>query len=386
MEDNLPKPGDGTPSPQQSYQPPSYPNPPQTSPSYPPNLSNPPQNPDPISEIHSEVAQHQKRDAHGRFIPEHEQNSPNSPNTPNIPNPPNSNPSIPSTPPVPQVIHNTSTKSSDDEPLFEAKVNNPFSSFFNWIKRLIKNEGINIKIKPLTAIGIALAISGGSGLVGSYIFPHSSPILHREVVYQGTIQKTDKGIFLTLPNSDLYTLKPKPQTNIDFQNLQDGPALVKGNLTRENFVIEVSEIIPLGTSQSESQKTLAPRSLSEVGPTTSPNPPNNPNLPNLYPNLTWEVTQSKTLLFTSGKRRIEQEGVYLESTELKDYPQDFLEYYTQALQSSGFKQTLNSSNPNGVTITYAKDELFLTFGVKNVYSGSGDKKQLVGYRAYIEHN
>lgn len=66
--------------------------------------------------------------------------------------------------------------------------------------------------------------------------------------------------------------------------------------------------------------------------------------------------------------------------------QDFLDYYTNQLTNLGFKQTLNSSQPIGTTITFAKDDLFLTFGIKNVFQGSGENKKLVGYKAFIEHN
>lgn len=92
------------------------------------------------------------------------------------------------------------------------------------------------------------------------------------------------------------------------------------------------------------------------------------------------------LIFTSGKRKIEQEGVYLESSQLSAFPQDFINYYIQQFKDKGFKQTLNSINPEGITITYAKDDLFLTFGTKNIYKGSEDQKQLAGYKAFIEHN
>ncbi len=231
---------------------------------------------DPLSEIHRQVAEHEQRDSHGRFVSSHQDinpvntpippqqptpvpsSPPNIPNYPNLPNTPN--PSIlptPSSPPEPQVIHNNSgdgnggANKSDDDPLFEAKINNPFSKFFNWLKKLIKNEGINIKIKPLTAIAMVVALTGGGGLIGGvvgYAFPHSSPILHREVAYQGTIQRTSSGIFLILPNSDKYTLKPKINSTVNFQNLSSGQAFIKGNLTPENFVIEVSEVIPLGTN------------------------------------------------------------------------------------------------------------------------------------------
>ena len=109
-------------------------------------------------------------------------------------------------------------------------------------------------------------------------------------------------------------------------------------------------------------------------------------LPALYSGLSWEVTQNRVLIFTSGKRKIEQAGVYLESAKLNDYPQDFINYYLEQLKGAGFKQTLNAIDPDGVTVTYAKDDLFLTFGIKNIYSGSGVKKQLTGYKAFVEHN
>lgn len=277
--------------------------------------------------------------------------------------------------------------SRDDDPLFEAKINNPFSRFFNWLKRLIKNQAITIKIPPLTVIGAAVVLTGGGGIIGGaivYFFPYSSPILHREVMYQGNLQKTEKGFFLTLPNSDLYTLKPKTSTSINYQNLQNGQALVKGNLTPEKFVIEVSEIIPLSSSASTAP-TLPAVQTSPIS-LISPISPNPPDTPNLYSGLQWETTQNRVLIFTSGKRKIEQAGVYLESVQVVSFPQDFINYYIEGLKAAGFKETLNSINPEGITITYAKDDLFLTFGIKNIYKGSADKKQLSGYKAFIEHN
>lgn len=295
-------------------------------------------------------------------------------------------------PPPVQVVPNPApaAKSSDnDDVLFEAKINNPFSKFFNWLKSLVKNEGISIKIKPLTAIGIAVALTGGGGIIGGiivYFFPHSSPILHREVMYQGNLQRSDKGIFLTLPNSDLYSLKPKINTAVSFQNLQNGPALVKGNLTPEKFVIEVSEIIPLISLASPTAtlyRSEVPYQKSVQDEATGTGPT---DLPKLYPGLSWTSAQKKILLFTSGKRRIEVEGYRVESSPIPSFPQDFLNYYIEELNNQDFKQTLSSIDPDGLTVTYSKDDLFLTFGIKNIYKGSGDKKQLTGYAAFLEHN
>lgn len=217
-----------------------------------PNAPNSPDIPNHPDSVHSSVAKSRKRDAHGRFTPS-ERLTPPSPQQP-TPTPPSTpNPSLPSNPPPIQVTQGNGGGSDKDEPLVQGgfKITNPFSAFFNWIKKLIKNEGINIKIKPLTAIGIALAISGSSGIVGGiigYVSPHSSPILHRAVIYQGNLQKTPTGFILTLPNSDLYTLKPKANSMINFNTIQPGPSLVKGNLTPESFVIEVSEVIPIGAN------------------------------------------------------------------------------------------------------------------------------------------
>ena len=68
------------------------------------------------------------------------------------------------------------------------------------------------------------------------------------------------------------------------------------------------------------------------------------------------------------------------------FPQEFINYYLEKLKAQGFKETLNSISPEGIAITYAKDDLFLTFGVKNIYQGKADSKKLVGYIAYLEHN
>ncbi len=294
----------------------------------------------------------------------------------------------PAGPPI-QITENKKYSEKNDPPMVDVKVTNPVSYFKKWVKHLLGNEGIDIgfkfKVKPLTAIAlmVALAVSFGTGYgtglnaAAGVLFPNSSPLLHRTVMYQGNLQKAGDKYLLILPNSDTYTLKPKSNTNINFQNLTDGPVLVKGNLTREAFVIEPSEVISLGGSAPEPQATLTPTNSSISNPT---------DFPSLYPSLTWEVTQEKVLIFTSGKRKIEQNGVYLESAQVPTLPQDFLNYYTNELQTKGFEETLNSKDPEGTTITFAKNDLYLTFGIKNIFKGSGDTRQLSGYKAFIEHN
>lgn len=80
------------------------------------------------------------------------------------------------------------------------------------------------------------------------------------------------------------------------------------------------------------------------------------------------------------------EGYHLESSQQTAFPQDFINYYIQDLKDKGFKETLNSIDPDGITVTYSKDDIFLTFGVKNIYAGKGDEKKVASYKAFIEHN
>lgn len=281
--------------------------------------------------------------------------------------------------------------SKNDEPLFEAKVNNPFSKFFKWIKDFIKKQS-SITIKIPTLIVVVALSSLGTGL-GAYkwgfndavskIFPDSSPILHRAISVEGLIQKSSSGKFY-LKSGDNYRWALKAiNSAVNLADYTDEQVTVTGNLTQEKSVIEVSEIIPdnASVSQVSQGEALEPKPSTPIQPESS-----NLTLPDLYSGLKWETTQKRVLIFTSGKRKIEQEGISLESIQLTSYPQDFISYYIESLKEAGFKETFNSISPEGIVVTYAQDELFLTFGVKNIYSGSGDKKQLTGYTAFLEHN
>lgn len=375
---------------------------PQTPVSETPNTPNPPDVPTPAEKgqaplnhpqhsVHSEVAEHRPRDAHGHFLPYEHPTNPN-PTLQQGQTPPNPPPSPGWLPPIIEINQNTKPTDKKDPPLFGFFLTNPVTYLKAFLSKLLKRQMITLRIPVLALIVIMTFVGGGLGGFGigfksginyglGKLFPNFSPLLHRSITAQGTIQKSSKGYFLQANDKDktMWTLNPS-SSNVKLADYIDQKVQIKGKLTPTPNLIEVSEVISFETEQTP---TPSPASL------TYPNSPNlsNPSdLPKLYSNLTWEITQSKTLLFTSGKRRIEQEGVYLESSQATDYPQDFIDYYTNQLTNLGFKQTFNSSEPNGTTITFAKEELFLTFGVKNVFSGSGDSKKIVGYKAFIEHN
>lgn len=367
--DNLPK---DPPSPQS-------PQIPQTPPIPPDNIVDP---------VQSWIAQHEQRDATGKFVKSSQ--TPPNPSSPSVALPKEG------LPPIIEVNQNSEPTYKKDPPAFGFFITNPITYFKAFLNRLIKRQAITVKIPVLAIIVLMVGIGGfGVGFQSGInwalfkIFPNYSPILHRAVTKQGTIQKSsnpDKGYVLASNDKDktIWILQSS-SANVKLGDYVKQNVQVKGNLTSTPNLIDVSEII----SFAESSPTPVPASPApniNDNSTGGSNISNPADLPKLYSNLTWEVTQSKTLTFTSGKRRIEQEGVYLESSQVTDIPKDFMDYYTKELISLGFKQTLNSSEPNGTTITYSKNDLFLTFGVKNIYKGSGDSKKLIGYKAYLEHN
>lgn len=216
----------------------------------------------------------------------------------------------------------------------------------------------------------------------NHYFPNSSPVFGRDVSFQGVLKSSSTGLYtLVLPDSSSYILHFKPSVSLtNLKKLRE--VIIKGNFTWEPFVIENVEVYPLNFIIPDDPDSSASQGVA-LEPVI---PPNTPELPSLYSNLQWEATQKRVLIFTSGKRKIEQEGIYLESAQVSTFPQEFINYYIEELKAESFKETLNSINPEGITITYAKDDLFLTFGIKNIYKGSGSAKQLSGYRAFMEHN
>lgn len=319
-------------------------------------------------------------------LPQPERSSPTDPvwHIPqnNLPHQTTQSPQIP--PDSIKVTHIEEKPKEKDPPLVDLKITNPVTYLKNWLGKLLKNQDIDIriKIKPFATLALIAAFSATFGVgynlgiksAAKVLFPNSSPILHREVDYEGVIQKSNSGqYYLKLSNGSLWSLKD-PLNEINFESLVNQKVILKGNLTSQKDLIEVKEVLPQVIS------------AQIASPTPSPQPLISASLPKLYSKIQWETTQKKVLIFTSGKRKIEQEGVYLESGSLSYLPQDFLDYYNYNLQNSGFKQTLNSTNPDGTVVTYSKDDTFLTFGVKNIFQGQGDNKILKGYKAFIEHN
>lgn len=216
---------------------------PQTSAPEVPNAPNPPQsvpNSNTVDPVQSWVAQHEQRDSSGKFISSdhiktESQTTPNLPNTQNLPSPVS-------------FTQNNKYSEKNDPPLVAVSITNPVTYLKLFLKRFLKNEGIDIrlKIKPLTVIACVLALSAAFGTgfnVAQMFFPTSSPLLHRAITLQGNIQRSETGqYYLSLPDNSMWTLRPK-NNNINLANDINRQVMVKGNMTPENNVIEVKEVI-----------------------------------------------------------------------------------------------------------------------------------------------
>lgn len=312
--------------PNNPYATPPQPPPPPTPSTTPIPPQNPQSDPNHLNpSIHSEIAQHRPRDAQGHFLPYEHPGKPNNPDS-NSQTPSNisSSSSLPS--PI-TITENTKYSEKKDPPLINANISltNPVTYFKNWVGRFLKNQDIDLRlrIKPFATIGLVLAfglVGGTTFSIGRYFFPYSSPIFHRQVVYPGIVQKGEQGqYFLMSSDSNLWKLKLK-NNNVNLTTLVDKQVVITGNLTSEKYLIEVSEVIVADT-QTPSQPL--------VSTPASPNPqpiPDQDLLPKLYSGLTWETPKNKTLTFTSGNRKMEQEVIYIESSQSNTYPQDFISY------------------------------------------------------------
>ena len=66
---------------------------------------------------------------------------------------------------------------NEEPPLVDVKVTNPLTYIKRWWNRIIGNEGIDFRfrVRPLTAIAIALIITTVTFGLGSFVLPFSIP-------------------------------------------------------------------------------------------------------------------------------------------------------------------------------------------------------------------
>jgi len=123
-------------------------------------------------------------------------------------------------------------------------------------------------------------------------------------------------------------------------------------------------------------------SLSEsITVSVSTSPTTAIELPKLYSGLQWSSTESGKFLFrTHANEVVERDGYIIKSVVLVSYPNNFLAYYEQLLDTQGWIQTDTADGPDGGWYGYEKNGYFISFGVRAV------SREPLKYQAVVQHN
>ncbi|MHA2055177.1 MAG: hypothetical protein ACW99F_16480 [Candidatus Hodarchaeales archaeon] len=184
-----------------------------------------------------------------------------------------------------------------EKPLVDIKVTNPITYIKSWWKKIIGNEGIEMKVKvrPLTAIAIAIIVVTVSFGVGKVVFPFKIPFFvyttddeekpqpspnpYREAAFSGTLKylsQSGRYYLLTGSSEAIYLEVPD---NINLSNYIGQRIVARGNYATKLKTLVVEE-----TADMEVLPTKA-----EVIPTNKPEPTSTP-IPTVTPQVTLEPT------------------------------------------------------------------------------------------------
>lgn len=177
--------------------------------------------------VHKETAKKEARDKSGRF-----------------------------TKPLPPFISSTETK-DPLPPLVSLKVTNPITYLKLWWKKVLGNEGIELKLKirPLTAIALVIIILGTGFSIGWWTAvlsripiikgvipaPTSTPNPWRETAFAGTLKYTDQSrrYYLVTQDSEAVTLEV-PE-NVNLSKFVGKRILARGSYNAQTKVLIVEE-------------------------------------------------------------------------------------------------------------------------------------------------
>src|SRR3989344_5552536 len=173
-----------------------------------------------------------------------------------------------------------------EPPLVDVKITNPITYIKSWWKKIIGNEGVDIRVrvKPLTAIAISIIVVSVSLGIGKFVLPFKIPffvytstvtptpvldgIEYRDTAFTGTLRHTvlTGRYYLTTSSSEAINLKV-PE-NVDLKDFVGRRIFATGKYhdeTRTLLVTEASnlELLP---EEAETIPTIV------VTPTPEPTP------------------------------------------------------------------------------------------------------------------
>jgi len=232
-----------------------------------------------VDPIRSNIAKNQKRDGGGKFVAKDDPTK---------------------LPPISVSVNNpTSVNTTTPPDLVNLKVTNPLVYIKYWWRRIMANEGIDMRfrMKPLTVFGVALiAFSlafglGGvvlptffpwmkiNGVVTATATPSSTPEILKDTALKGTLTKTNTTpikFYLITTSTEAVTLEiPHGFNLLPFVGKR---ILAVGSYDSKNKVLEVEDIqdlevlsttpVPIPTTTSTPKPTETP--VPTVTPTVIP--------------------------------------------------------------------------------------------------------------------
>ena len=238
-----------------------------------------------VDPIRSGIAKNQKRDADGKFIPKED---------------------VTKLPPITVSVNNpTSVNTTNPPDLVNLKVTNPLVYIKYWWKRIMANEGIDMRFraKPLTVFGVALIgftlLFGIGGVVLPVFFPWMkfnnsvitaptntpTPEILKDTALKGTLTKTNTNpvkFYLITTSTEAVTLEIPVGFNLT--SLVGKRILAVGTYDSKNKVLEVEDIqdlevlsttpVPIPTTtptpKPTETPTIAPTAIPTIEPTTAP--------------------------------------------------------------------------------------------------------------------
>lgn len=177
---------------------------------------------------------------------------------------------------LPGVVQETKTTKVTDPPLVSFQVTNPVTYLKLWWKKIMANEGVDLRlrIRPLTALAMILLLGGGSFALGRITLPASSPIVKyvpqllpspspnpwRDAAYTGTLRQSGTRFYLTTAEAEAITLEAP--ANVNLSKLLNRRILAVGKYNSLTKILQVTDAADL---------EVLPTTAVPV-PTTTPSP------------------------------------------------------------------------------------------------------------------
>ncbi len=235
-----------------------------------------------LSQIKSSNAKKQVRDSDGKFIPKEDPTK---------------------LPPISVSVSNpTSVNTTTPPDLLNVKVTNPLVYIKYWWKRILANEGLDMRVraKPLTVFGLAIILFSGVFGLGGIVFPKffpwmkfnsgivaispaPQPELLKDTALKGTLTKTNTNpvrFYLITTSTEAVTLEIPVGFNLT--SLVGKRILAVGTYDSKNKVLEVEDIqdlevlsttpvpIPTVTPTPKPTEIPMPTPIPTVEPTIAP--------------------------------------------------------------------------------------------------------------------